>query len=283
MLKRLLRSCVSPTVWEALVRWRVNARLTWKQCRNVLSGLGVRPTLNLWVGEQLGPPCSGLRRLQLDGFDYPLYYRPRSSDLSVICQVFGQRDYEGSAGERDVRLILDCGANIGCTSFYLLHRYPNAHVIAVEPDPGNFRVCQRNLAPFGDRVTLVNAGVWSSEGPLRVVRGAFRDKREWSFQVRPALPGEPADCLATTIEALLVRSGRPFIDLLKMDIEGAEEELFTAAPDGWLRRTRHLAIELHGPSCERAFWRALAGYRCSLDHSGELLICRDLRRVVDPA
>ena len=278
MLKKLVRSCASPSAWKSLSSWRFHATRTWEQCQILAIPFGVRAAVSLWVGEQLGTPApGGLRRLWLPGVNSAIYYRPRSSDIGAICQVFGLQEYRPSANEQDVRLILDCGANIGCTSLYFLHRYPRAHIIAVEPDPGNFQVCQRNLAPFAERTTLIQAGVWSSEGPLRVVHGAFRDLREWLTQVRPALPGEQVDCPAITIDALLARSGRLSIDLLKIDVEGAEEELFANGADRWLPQTRHLVIELHGLACEQAFWRALSKYNFHTEQSGELLICRGLQ------
>lgn len=277
MFKRLLRLCFSRPAWEALAAWRFRASETWALCQTLAPPFGLFSAVKLWLGEQLGRPGrDGLRRVWPAGFRSPICYRPRSSDLGVLSQVFGRCEYAAVSAESDIRLILDCGANIGCTSLYFLHRYPQAHLIAVEPDAENFRICERNLAPFADRVTLIQAGVWSSEGPLKVVRGTFRDGMEWSHQVRPALADEQADCHAITVEALLTLAGMPRVDVLKIDIEGAEEELFSADCDTWLRRTRHLVIELHGQACEHAFERALDGYEFRAERSGELLVCREL-------
>jgi hypothetical protein len=79
--------------------------------------------------------------------------------------------------------IIDCGANIGCSAFYFLSKYPDAELIAIEPDEGNFP------AP-----TEKPGGIWkASSGPssrrlvnnqrLRVDRGHFGDGMEWSLQV----------------------------------------------------------------------------------------------------
>ena len=102
----------------------------------------------------------------VDGYRFPLFFRPGGSDPWVIDQVFVRREYEAVGGLSGIEFLIDCGANIGCTTFYLLHRYPAARAVVVEPDPGNMAMCRRNLAPFADRVTFVEAGVWSSAGPL---------------------------------------------------------------------------------------------------------------------
>jgi FkbM family methyltransferase len=198
----------------------------------------------------------------------------------VIRQVFAYGEYDCISQERDVSLILDCGANIGAASFYLLHRYPQAHVIAVEPDAGNFEICRRNLSPFADRITLVNAAVWPTSVPMRIQHGPYGGG-EWALQVRPVGPGESQDVVATTIPELLGPDPERCADILKIDVEGAELELFRTEYDGWLRRTRNLAIELHGAACERAFFRAMASFRWRLQRSGELTICRDIHHNVD--
>jgi hypothetical protein len=67
------------------------------------------------------------------------------------------------------------------------------------------------------------------------------------------------------------------VDLLKVDIERSEIELFAKNTDSWLPRVKNICIELHGPDCEAAFFSALAPYDFEVSHSGELTICRDLR------
>ncbi len=68
------------------------------------------------------------------------------------------------------------------------------------------------------------------------------------------------------------------VDLLKIDIEGAEVELFRDGSTAWLAQVRNIVIELHGGECELAFFRALAPYRYELSRSGELTFCRNIRQ-----
>jgi FkbM family methyltransferase len=284
-IKQFARSVIPRTIWAQLSRIRGRAR--WAITR---AGFNGGPNFIVWYSlDRLSGPIAArfkcTRRLRVKGYRYPIYYRMGTSDLDVIRQVLCCNEYECVAHEQDVSLIIDCGANIGCTSYFLLHRYSNARVVVVEPDPGNFAMCQRNLEPFADRVVLVNSAVWSTASPLRIERGSYGDGREWSFQVRAAVAGEQADLTATTISDLLDGSGVETIDLLKIDIECAERELFSKNTEKWLPRTRCVAIELHGAVSERAFFKAMAEYCPSVARSGELTICRNIasRDVVEHA
>lgn len=217
----------------------------------------------------------------MSGYRYPLYFRPWSSDPKVISQVFVGKEYDCVGSEPEVAYIIDCGANIGCTTFYLLHRYPFARAVVVEPDAENMQLCRLNLAPFADRVTFVESGVWSRSTSMVVERGNYRDGREWAYQIRPAESTETGCFMALTISDLLVRGNFPKIDLLKIDIEAAEAEVFAHEPYDWLDRTRTLVIELHGPHCEKVVAGTLDSYCFQSDHSGELTVFRNIERKAD--
>jgi FkbM family methyltransferase len=257
------------------LRWRVATEFA--RFRLEAAPLGWPAALQ-FAWERCGPkrPPGRIRSLQLPGYRFPLFYRPGTSDADVFHQVFVRREYECAVGLPGIEFIVDCGANIGASAFYLLHRYATARAVVVEPDSGNMAVCRRNLAPFGDRVTFVQAGVWSSTGHLVVERGKFADGAEWSFQVRPAKPGETHDVPAFTISDLMELGRFPRIDLLKVDIEAAEAEVFGAGSQEWLRRTRNLVIELHGPECEHAVGKAMSGFESGIAHCGELTLYRNI-------
>jgi FkbM family methyltransferase len=217
-------------------------------------------------------------RLRGVRYSAPLYFRPRTSDPKVICSVLAQQDYQAVADLANVRLIVDCGANIGCTTFFLLHAYEHARAIVIEPDPSNMAMCRRNLHPFRHRVQFLECAVWPESVPLIVERGHYRDGAEWAFQVRPARPDERADMVGITIDEIMRTASVETIDLLKIDIEAAEQQLFAGENLHWLRHTRNIAIELHGEFCEIAFDRALRGFEFSRSQHGELTICTGIRQ-----
>jgi FkbM family methyltransferase len=206
-----------------------------------------------------------------------LFFRPGTSDVKVIRQVFAAGEYSPLSGLPDVQTIVDCGANIGCTSAYLLDQYPKSRLIAIEPDTGNMALCKRNLRQYRDRVTFVQAGVWSTRCGLVVSRGEFRDGQPWSFQVRPTTADEKPEIQAITLNDLLAEFGINQIDILKIDVEGAEREIFLASDQSWLRRTRTIAIELHDQDCETSFRTALQTFDFDETTSGDLRVCKDIR------
>jgi FkbM family methyltransferase len=217
-----------------------------------------------------------LRVASIDGLQHPIYYRDGTSDADVVQQIFRKQEYACVASESGVRTILDCGANIGCSAVYLLNRYPQARLVAVEPDRGNFEILRRNLKPYRGRALAVNAGVWSQSVPLKVQRGDYRDGREWSFRVRPCAAGEVADFQALTVGDLMKAGGFNDLDLLKIDVERSELELFNDAElyQPWLRKTRTIAVELHDEECEAVFHNAVASSDWEVTQSGELTIGR---------
>ena len=213
-----------------------------------------------------------------EGVAHPVCVRADTSDSDVFRQIFIEREYACLDDLIDVRLVMDCGANVGYSSVYFLSQHPGCQVVAVEPDSGNFAVLQRNLAPYPDRAKLIQAGVWSHATRLAVSQDRYRDGREWSKQVRECGPNEAADIEGVEIGTLLAASGHERISLLKMDIEGAEAVVFSGNCQSWLNKVDAIAIELHDDSvfgnASEVFFAAISGQGFQLSHRGELTICK---------
>ncbi|MES2460800.1 MAG: FkbM family methyltransferase [Armatimonadota bacterium] len=186
---------------------------------------------------------------------FPLYARIGSSDIEVYRQIFTEREYECIDDIKDVRRIIDCGANVGYASAYFLSRHPDASVIAIEPDMDNFALLQKNLASYGDRVHMIHAGVWSHDTDLSLRRTG--EGNEWSISVEESGPNEHPDIRAIGLTEVFNRAGTDDIDILKIDIEGSEKIVFSQNYELWLPRTRNIVMELHGLECEVAVDLAL--------------------------
>jgi len=196
--------------------------------------------------------------------------------------IYMDHEYAALDDLDDVKLIVDCGANVGFASTYFLNRYPQAHVIAVEPDDRNVEMLRRNLQPYGDRATIHATGIWSHTTGLVVCKGQYRDQQEWSTQVRECRAGETADIQAMDLQTILEKSGFDAIDLLKVDIERSEAEVFSLNYDIWLKRTHSIVIELHDSDCERIFFQALSPYTYDLSRFGEVTTCKALQLLPSP-
>jgi FkbM family methyltransferase len=201
---------------------------------------------------------------------YPLIARTGTSDLDVFFQIFGEREHRCLDAIKDAKLIIDLGANVGYASAYFLSRYPESRVVAVEPSLENFHVLTQNLAPYGDRVHAINAAVWWRDEVLRPRDQVFVG-REWGFSVEPGTNAGPPIRAVTMPELLAIYPGQR-VSILKIDIEGAELDLFSHDTQ-WLDQIDNLTIELHSNDCRTAFNRGLGNRKFNAFTSGELMCC----------
>lgn len=211
-------------------------------------------------------------KLHLKGYNHPIFYRYGSSDPSVFHLIFIQEEYSCLNDIENPRFIIDCGANVGYSSLYFLKKYPNAHVIAVEPDDENFKVCKKNLSSYSDQVSLILSGIWSHRTSLIVEKNDGRGECE--IQVKECETGQKPNLDSICIESLLKDFGINSIDLLKIDIEGSERVIFAKNYQNWLPLVKNIVIELHGKKCEDVFFQALSTYDYELSRFGELTICK---------
>lgn len=205
--------------------------------------------------------------VRLRGVTGPAYLRLGTSDGAVLEEVFLRNVY-GAVTRFDfgrVERIVDLGANVGLSVKLWLEKFPDARVIAVEPDPENLEACRRNIvaADVADRVSLVNACVAATPGVVYL--RPSRDACAYQMTRDPGLVG-PMAVAAMTIPQIVAIWEDPGltgacadtpIDLMKVDIEGAEQELFGDCAS-WIGRVQALMIELHPPYSEAMLLRDLA-------------------------
>lgn len=192
---------------------------------------------------------------------YPLYVRINSSDISVFRQVFIEREYAilDCAPPPRGGLIIDGGANIGLTSIFLAERFPGITVVAVEPDEGNFRMLQANVAPYS-RIRCVQGALWNHDGTVQI---ADANSADWAVRVQESPSAIDADIPAIRLATLFDQMGVDRVDVLKLDVEGAECELLLDAAS-WLPRVDTIVVELHErlrPGCEALFAEATEAFR----------------------
>jgi len=201
-----------------------------------------------------------------DGMRYPVTLRTTGVDRSVLYQVFVERQYADDVLERrPMKLIVDAGAHIGFASVFFANKCPEAKVIAIEPSPSNLELLHSNTAPY-PAIQVIHGALWPTEGQLAI---ANPEAASWAFQVRP---DSGANIPAVTIPMLVEAHGR--IDLLKIDIEGAEKALFGApGSPSWLDGIGCVMIELHDgyvPGCSHAFYSWAVGREFQKRQRGEV-------------
>lgn len=181
----------------------------------------------------------------------PFLVRPGESDLDVVHQIYWQRSYEISSGMLDrvqrryaeilaagrKPIIVDAGANIGISTIWFTTAFPEARVIAIEPDPGNFALLRTNVAQYPNCLP-VEAALGSEPGFASLSRG--ESQLAWAVRTERSDDGVPV----LSVENAFDRSGgdEPFV--VKIDIEGFERDVFASRLE-WLDRTYVLFIEPH--------------------------------------
>ncbi|HSK11695.1 MAG TPA: FkbM family methyltransferase, partial [Phnomibacter sp.] len=173
------------------------------------------------------------RTWTLDELKHPVHLRAHTSDNLVFKQIFGM-------GEYDIRFpfepknIIDGGGNIGLFAIIMANRYPNARIISIEPDAGNFAQLVKNTAPYPN-IIPIHAGLWHKPCDLEIVDDAMD---EWGLQVRET--EDEHGMQAITIGALMETYNMPTIDVVKLDVEGAEAAIFSDNYHNWMSKTRIL-------------------------------------------
>jgi FkbM family methyltransferase len=146
------------------------------------------------------------------------------ADLEVVRELYLQGEYPEELEISDPEVIVDLGANIGLALVDFRLRYPNARLIGIEPDPVAFNTLRLNTAGDGNIQTLPVAasgsdGVRTFYSSVESVVSGFTRSR--TFQ--RAMP-----VYTRSLDSLMRDLDLDTIDLLKIDVEGAEEEVLAA-------------------------------------------------------
>jgi FkbM family methyltransferase len=213
-------------------------------------------------------------QISLPSVKYPVFLRGTYSDVITFDQTLVWTSYlwelcKKHLADRKVQYIIDCGANIGLTTVLLKTIFPDASIVAIEPDPSNFAVLKKNADCYKG-IHCINSGIWSKKTNLRVV-----DKFGGGANALVVEETDGEGFQAITIQDIVGDFSFPYLDLVKIDIEGSEIEVFKDC-DSWLSKTRILIIELHdhcSPGSSRNFIKAMARHSFDIHLAGDALFC----------
>jgi FkbM family methyltransferase len=206
--------------------------------------------------------------IRLQGISAPITIRLGTSDLAVVAQVFVDGEYEADYGV-EPEIVVDAGANIGASPIYFAERFPDARVIAIEPDPGNYATLESNVAHW-PQITPVHAALWPEDTAVQL---ADHGLGTWGYRATASPDG---DIPGLSVERLLEDFGAERINLLKVDIEGAERDLFRGSAR-WIDRVDAIVIELHDaltPGCSEEFAQATAAFPIRQTHGEHVIVRR---------
>ena len=217
------------------------------------------------------------RAIKMPNILHPIALRPRTSDLPTFDQVFLGLEYNINFTFK-IERIIDAGGNIGLAAIYFANKYPNAKITSVEPEKDNFKMCVKNTKNYNN-VTPVQKALSNSNGEELYIKDSGLGS--WAFTTVSKREGIPESnkVLTINIEEILNQNNWDIVDIVKIDIEGAEKELFDSNFERWIPRTKCIIIELHDrmkKGCSKSFFKTISQYNFSCELRGENLILINL-------
>jgi FkbM family methyltransferase len=193
---------------------------------------------------------AALGRIRWQGRE--IYYRPGTTDPLVLQQVLLKTGHKAEyflPPRLHPEVILDVGSNIGASVLYFHRRFPGARIIGFEPHPETFAILQKNVGDL-ESVTVLNCGLGATNSRVTVATesvnfGAFSTKGRRRGQTEQR---ETVECEIRRVSEVLHELGINKVDLIKMDCEGAEADVFAGLSPEILERCQWIVGELHDRS-----------------------------------
>ncbi|MGN9908697.1 FkbM family methyltransferase [Phytohabitans sp. LJ34] len=217
--------------------------------------------LLLYHGAFLGLPFASSRATTVgtgvNGRDLRLAIRRNASDWHVYREIFLENALQDVTGEwlGRAETVVDFGSNIGLASVYLSCWATDARFYCVDPAAENNAVAARNFAANGIEAVVEQLAIsdrdgripfypnrwWASSSTVKSVVDA-RTGRAARFESALVLP--PVEVESITVSSFIRRHGLRSIDLMKIDVEGAEQQIMQG-DTGWLDIVDTVVVEIH--------------------------------------
>ncbi|HPA22896.1 MAG TPA: FkbM family methyltransferase [Ferruginibacter sp.] len=198
------------------------------------------------------------------------FLRNNGTDAGIFGQVFIDGQYEIPISFKP-KTIIDAGANIGLAALYFADKFPISKIVALEPDKDNFDVAIKNTEN-NPNITVLQKGVWDKDTYLEIIDTTVSKD---AFMVKESNQKSANSIEAITIDTIMQQQGWTGIDILKVDIEGSEKELFSANYQKWLPVTKVIFVEVHDgmkKGSSKAVFNATSKYNFSFSMKHENLI-----------
>lgn len=202
---------------------------------------------------------------------HPIYLRKHTTDVDMFYYIFQAKEYDMNF-DFVPKVIIDCGAHIGLGAVFFANKFPEARIIAVEPEKSNFDLLVKNTAPYSN-VKCMNYGIWNRTTHLKIVDIGVGN---WGYMTEEVSVKDNNTVEAISIGDIMNKYAIDEIDICKINIEGTEKELFEKNHEEWTSKTKAIVIELHDgmrEGCTKSFINAMMNYDFSLTPYGSYLVC----------
>jgi len=230
------------------------------QAHAIAEEFGVAKTVSAISGRFLGENNEIKIEWRNQKLRHPLHLRPTYSDLWGYIELFCQDAYtipEYLDERVDGNVIIDIGAYNGASAAYFATRYPDSKVYAIEPNPDNYELLEKNTRPYGKQIEIIKAAASpSNHGAYKRPLGTHKrslglkpDNMLNAYMPKQSANGDGEEVPSISpyeIKTLRASSKLGRIGILKVDIEGAEKSLFESSEiDPLLQLVEILLIETH--------------------------------------
>jgi FkbM family methyltransferase len=209
-------------------------------------------------------------KISYPGIKFPIVIRGKTTDIYIFENIFICEYYNVSQNIQP-NLIIDVGAYTGFSALFFANKFPGAKIIAIEPEVSNFKILRENTLYY-QNIELVQSAIWHKKTWLRIKDVG---EGEWGFMVEEAVLKDQDCFMGITIDEILKGSGYDKIDILKINIEGSEKDLFSDNYEKWLPMVKVLIIELHDflkAGCSTALYKAIKNYNFTQILRGSYII-----------
>jgi FkbM family methyltransferase len=221
---------------------------------------------------------------------FVLGHRPCDAPIPTCWEVFRDRSYRRFVHESSAGVMIDLGANIGVVTLDWATRLKGVKIHAYEPHPATFAILAANVSEnhLAECVRIYNEAVGRAPGTLvlrtfwcSVLTSAYAEAEEAGGNEESSSVRVPA----VSLDQVIARcAGQGPVNLVKMDVEGAEADILEGTARSTLKEIRQFVIEYHDNLCVQARARCervlvAAGFHCRarhlFDHQGLLYAIRE--------
>lgn len=169
-----------------------------------------------------------------------VYIRRKTKDTETFEEIFNQNIYNLEL-PLSPETIIDAGANVGFATLFFKLKYPNSRIALVEIEKENIKMVEKNLQGLKD-IKIYHKGLFNKIGFFKV-EDPYNASN--SFVIKEVAENEPYDIQSTTIDEIMQENNFQTVDILKIDIEGAEKDLFEKNYESWLPKIKIIMVETH--------------------------------------
>lgn len=209
----------------------------------------------------------------LDYLKHPFAYR--TEDFPIVKGILEDKEYDLSFAQGFVpKNIIDCGGHIGTAAVYFANKYPTANIYSIEPQIDNFKLLMYNSV-FYENIHQIRSAIWNKITNVNICDKGY-GSAGYVVEETDTISDNLTGTSTKTIISIMEEYGFDTIDILKIDIEGSEKELFNDENvHEWLGKVKVLIIELHDrikKGCFDAVIKAISRYNWFFTFKGENII-----------